>query len=165
MAEKKTVLGANASAAVWLVNEADEVLLQLRGSHERVAPGKWCLPGGRVAKGETAAAVVQMRLQNELGVSADVAAGMTHNANFRQDWVSDGYGHVVSFSLILPQLRYGLSTFCAYKALHVPAVGFFSREGLVGMMEDGELHPATAYAVAQSITDDGFPVASGDRQA
>ena len=54
--------------ALALVNKDKEVLMQLRDNLPSVIiPGKWCLPGGRVEKGESLTQALKREFMEEVG--------------------------------------------------------------------------------------------------
>lgn len=148
------VLDAQYSAGIWIENDADEVLLQLRSSNETSFPGKWCLPGGRVPKGMGARSVIIHRLMHELGLGTVNVP----SEPFRKDWVADGYGNYASYTLFAPHFTMEMSDFMQRDHFMVPSVAFYNKQQLLDLAKEDALHPATAYAVRQLAADDMLPL-------
>lgn len=60
-------------AAVCLImNDKEEILLLKRGASDTYRPGEWCLPGGKVEKGESVVEGCMREVQEETGLIPNV---------------------------------------------------------------------------------------------
>ena len=53
---------------IWIINEADEILLQKRSAYKEAGAGLWCCTGGAAISGEDSAQACQREMTEELGV-------------------------------------------------------------------------------------------------
>lgn len=59
------------SAFIWIVNDEDELLVQLRSYKDDNKPGTWCITGGAVDSGETSLEASVRELKEELGINVN----------------------------------------------------------------------------------------------